>query len=38
MYYNTKKLKQSLVAFYDIWPGNRPGVLSKEKMSKGGDK
>ena len=32
------KLKPGLVAFYDIWPGNRAGLFSKEKVSKGGDK
>jgi len=35
MYYNTKiitqKLKPGLVAFYDIRPGNRAGLFSKEK-------
>ena len=35
---NTKKLKPSLVAFYDIRPGNAVGLSSKEKTSKGGDK
>jgi len=35
---NNKKLKPSLVAFYDIRPGNGAGLLSKEKISKGGDK
>ena len=38
MYYNTKwwqKLKPGLVAFYD---GNRAGLFSKEKITKGGDK
>jgi len=38
MYYNAKKLKQGLVVFYDIWSGNREGLFSKEKVSKGGDK
>jgi len=42
MYYNTKintkKLKPGLVAFYDIWPGNRLGLFSNEKVSKGADK
>jgi len=33
MYYNTKKLKPGLVAFYDIQP-KKP----KEKISKGQDK
>jgi len=33
-----KKLKPGLVAFYDIWPGNRAGLFSMEKISKGGDK
>ena len=37
MYYNTKKLKPGLVAFYDVWPGNGAGLLSKEKISKGRD-
>jgi len=32
-----KKLKPGLVAFYDIQPGNRVGLFSKEKISKGGD-
>jgi len=32
-----KKLKPGLVAFYDIRPGNEMGLLSKEKISKGGD-
>jgi len=31
------KLKPGLVAFYDIQPGNRVGLFSKEKISKGGD-
>jgi len=35
---NTKKLKPSSVAFYDIWPGNGAGLFSKEKTSTGGDK
>jgi len=34
---NAKKLKPGLVAFYDIRPGNKMGLLSKEKISKGGD-
>jgi len=38
MYYNTKKLKPGLVTFYDIRPGNRAGLFSKERISKGGDK
>ena len=38
MYYNTKKLKPSLVAFYDTRPENGAGLFSKEKISKGGDK
>jgi len=38
MYYNTKKLKPSLVAFYDTRPENGAGLCSKEKISKGGDK
>jgi len=38
MYYNTKKLKPSLVAFYDNQPGNGAGLFSKQKISKGGDK
>ena len=40
MYYeiNTKKLKPCLVAFYDIWSGNRVRLFSKEKISKGRDK
>jgi len=33
-----KKLEPGLVAFYDIRPGNRAGLFSKEKISKGGDK
>jgi len=33
-----KKLKPGLVAFYDIGPGNRVGLFSKKKISKGGDK
>jgi len=39
MYYNTKKktkkLKPGLVSSYDIRPGNRAGLFSKEKISKG---
>jgi len=35
---NTKKLKPGLVAFYDIRPGNREGLVSKEKTSRGRDK
>ena len=35
---NTKKLKPSLVAFYDIRPGNGAGLFSKEKIRKGGDR
>jgi len=31
---NTKKLKPGLIAFYNIWPGNRAGLFSKEKISK----
>ena len=38
MYYNTKKLKPNLVAFYDIWPGKGEGLFLKEKISKGGNK
>ena len=44
MYYNTKhktnakKLKPSLVAFYDIQSGNREGLFSKEKINEGEDK
>jgi len=34
---NTKKLKPGLVAFYDIRRGNKAGLFSKEKISKGGD-
>jgi len=34
MYYNRKKLKPGLVAFYDVRPGNGAGLLSKEKVSK----
>jgi len=34
MYYNTKKLKPRIVAFYDSRPGNGVGLLSKEKISK----
>jgi len=44
MYYDAKltrnkheKLKPGVVAFYDIRPGNRAGLFSKEKTSKGGD-
>jgi len=33
-----KKLKPSLVAFYDIRPGNGAGLFSKEKISKAGEK
>jgi len=33
-----KKLKLGLVAFYDTRSGNGAGLLSKEKISKGGDK
>jgi len=36
--FNTKKLKPGLVAFYDIQPGNGVGLLSKENISKEGDK
>jgi len=36
------KLKQlknpSLVASYDLWPGNRADLFSKEKVSKEADK
>jgi len=32
-----KKVKPGLVAFYDIWPGNRAGLFLKGK-DKGGDK
>ena len=38
MYYNTKKLKPSLVAFYDTRPENGAVLFSKEKISKGADK
>jgi len=38
MYYNTKKQKPDLVAFYDIRPGNGSGLFSEEKTRKGGDK
>jgi len=31
---NTKKLKPGLIAFYNIRPGNRAGLFSKEKISK----
>jgi len=31
-----KILKPGIVALYDIWPGNRPGLFSKKKTSKGG--
>jgi len=31
----TKKLKPGLVSSYDIRPGNRAGLFSKEKISKG---
>jgi len=34
MYYNTKKLKPGVVAFYDIRPGNAAGLFSKEKKDK----
>jgi len=38
MYYSTKythkKLKPGLVAFYDIRPGNRVGLFSKERISR----
>jgi len=34
---NTINLKLGLVAFYDTWPGNKAGLFSKEKISKGGD-
>ena len=34
MYYNTKKVKPRLVAFYDIQTGNGAGLFSKEKISK----
>jgi len=34
----TQKTRTGLVAFYDIRPGNGVGLLSKEKISKGGDK
>jgi len=34
MYYNTKKLKPSLVAFHDIQSGNGEGLFSKEKINK----
>ena len=27
MYYNTKKTKPALAAFYDIWPGNGAGLF-----------
>jgi len=33
-----KKRKPGLVAFYDIRPGNRVDLFSKEKINKGGDK
>jgi len=33
-----KKLRSGLVVFYDIRPGNRAGLFSKEKISKGGGK
>jgi len=32
------KLEPGLIAFYDIRSGNRAGLFSKEKISKGGDK
>jgi len=41
MYYNTKytqKLKPGFVAFYDIRPENRVGLLSREKISKQTDR
>jgi len=31
MYYNAKKLKPGLIAFYDIQPGNGVGLFLKEK-------
>ena len=31
---NIKKLKQGLVAFYNIRPGNGAGLFSKEKINK----
>jgi len=31
---NTKKLKPGLVAFYDIWPGNRVEKISKRKRKR----
>jgi len=34
MYYNTKKLMPSLVAFHDIQSGNGEGLFSKEKINK----
>jgi len=34
---NTQKPKPTLVAFYDIRPGNGEGLFSREKISKGGD-
>ena len=33
----TPKLKPGLLAFYDIWSGNRAGLFSKEEISKEGD-
>ena len=33
-----KKTKATFSRFYDIPPGNQAGLLSKEKISKGGDK
>ena len=35
---NTKKPKPGLVAFYNIWPGNGAGLLSKKKISEEGGK
>jgi len=33
-----KKLqKPRFIAFYDIQPGNAPGLFSRDKISKGGD-
>jgi len=35
---NKQKNKAGLVALYDILPGNRAGLFSQEKISKGVDK
>jgi len=38
MYYKSKTQKSESQHFNNIWPQNGAGLLSKEKMSKGGDK